>query len=222
MELADVLSTWTHWYHVTSRENRRSIARHGVLVPSTELFAAARVPYGGGEPRQHDVTLEVAGERVVIRNQRALDPTAIEFVEGETLATFLARLDSRTYFWPGTADGLTGDGLRMLHADAESSMMIRIDAAAVVRANRTVRVDVSICNSGATWSRVGRKCRRSADVFQPLQQFIGPPEAIVEVSFAAPIALPRDATYVTTLGEPWRALFSETTETAIGPFAPNQ
>ena len=147
---------------------------------------------------------------MVVRNQCALDPSSLDLDSGATVDEYVACLNARVYFWPGTVSGPVDDGLRMLdHVGSARSQMIQVPSRSLICANAEVEVSVSTCNSGAAWVEGGQKSRRGPQVFQPAEGFAGRVSDIAEISFAGPVCLPKETRYARSPAGPWRRLFDD-------------
>ena len=147
---------------------------------------------------------------MVVRNQRPLDPASLDLEPGATVDEYIACLNSRVYFWPGTMSGPLEDGLRMFHhAGRAPSTLIRVPSRSLIRANPEAAIHVSTCNTGAAWMEGGQKSRRGPQVFQPAGCFPGAAADIAEISFTGPVCLPRSTRYAPRPGGPWRPLFHD-------------
>jgi uncharacterized protein DUF7002 len=207
LDLGQIIAAWTHCYHVTYEVNLASIRRWRALLPANTLFAQA-AHGGGAERRTRDIVLRVRGEHVVVRNQCSLDPASLELEPGATVDDYVAYLNSRAYFWPGSLNGPVEDGTRMLaRSGVHRSIVLRVPTRSLLVANPAQTPDVSTCNTGAAWTEAGRKSRRGAHVFRPCEAFTGAATDIVEISFMGTVGLPADTTYAAGVSGPWRALF---------------
>lgn len=207
MDLERIIAVWSHCYHVTFEKNLASIRQWHALLPAQVLFEAAAAGELCGGRRSCDIVLRIRGEQVVVRNQRALDPASLDLGPDGTLGEYVACLNSRTYFWPGTLAGPRDDGLTMLGRPGPASVMLRIPSRSLIGANPASRLYVSKCNTGAARMEDGLKSRRGPDVFELCERFCGRGSDIVEISFPGAVDLPSDTTYAGGPGGPWRPLF---------------
>ena len=118
VNLEPIIAHWTHCYHVTAVMNLQSIRRFGILLPAAALFGLADRGDLLRRRRTDDVRLELEGQKVLVRNQIALDPDSINIGFTETIEDHLACLNAHVFFWPGTASGPTHDGMRMFRQRA--------------------------------------------------------------------------------------------------------
>jgi hypothetical protein len=200
-------AAWPQCYHITYNANIPSIRDSRSLFPADVLFRAAGECDLSRERRTRDLLLRIGRHKVIIRNQCPLDPMSLDLAAGYTVQDYIACLNSRAYFWPGTISAPVEDGLRMLcRASTMRSTIIRIPTQSLIQANATSTPYVSTCNSGAAWTECGQKSRRGPDVFQSIECFSGRLADIAEISFAGPVCLPIDATYADHPSGPWRVL----------------
>ncbi len=205
--LEHVCALWTYCYHVTAAINRASIRESRTLFPAASLFERAGQGSLSEQRRTEDVLLGINGSRVLIRNQRSLDPASLDLGASGTLEEYVAYLNRHVCFWPGTASGPTDDGIQMLRrTNTARSMVIRAPTRSLFKTNRASLVGVSTCNAGAAWMEDGVKSRRRVGVFQNVGEYSGEPAAIVEISLASAATLPNDSEYSDSLGGQWRAL----------------
>jgi O-acetyl-ADP-ribose deacetylase (regulator of RNase III) len=199
---------WPNCYHVTSKVNLTSIRRSRRLLPAQAIFKKVKQDSLCRERRTNDLMLYVDGHDILIRNQRPLDPEAVEFGTEEALEDYVSTLNSRVFFWPGTTAGPVEDGVRMFDKESAGSILLTVPFRSLVDANPQAKLYVSTCNTGAAWRNNGRKTRRGQHVFEPVHTFSGYPGDIMEISFVADeLELPSKVNYAPSLAGPWHALF---------------
>jgi O-acetyl-ADP-ribose deacetylase (regulator of RNase III) len=201
-----LFEVWPYCYHVTSGTNLNSIYRVRTLFPAATIFKEAGQHGICRERRTEDIVLRLDGHDVLIRNQSALSPEALDLAPGELLEDYVSCLNSRVFFWPGTASGPVDDGVRMCHRAAAGSIILRVPTRSLVSANPAAEVYISTCNTGAAWLDNGRKSRRGREVFELVNGFSGNPASIQEISFVTDIRLPTDTTNSASVTGPWHAL----------------
>jgi hypothetical protein len=207
MRLKDVVLAWTHCYHITYAANLPLIRRRGELLPALHLLSRAGIQHLAVERRADDLRLNIEGVDVMLRNQRPLDPGALELRTGR-FDDYVACLNSRTFFWPGTASGPVADGRRMFERrDGPRSIVIRVPTRALFEANAFVPFDFSACNSGAAWVENGRKTYRAPELFKPHERFAQGAREIWEISSRASVVLPADSACSDRFDGCWRGLY---------------
>jgi hypothetical protein len=144
------------------------------------------------------MVIRVGGQTVVLRNQRALNPQALDLPFDCSLSDYVAFLNNRVYFWPGTSVGPIAEGVRLLsHGSSVPSAIIRVDSKSLLESNEQAAILVATCNTGATWVNGSDKSLRALDLFRPLSEYSDDPRAIVEVSFINAARLPKCSEYLT-------------------------
>jgi hypothetical protein len=208
LNLQSIVDRWTHCYHVTATMNLRSICHLGLLLPATTLFRLTNREDLLNGRRTQDVRLQLRGLQVLVRNQIPLDPDSIDVCLPETFESYVACLNERVFFWPGTASGPTEDGVKMFQPTfGVNSAIIRIPSCSLFESNAGTLPHLSTCNTGAVWIMNGEKSRRGGCVFQNLASFEDSPGKIEEISIVGPVNLPDDSEYSPRFGESWRSLF---------------
>jgi hypothetical protein len=202
MNVGEFARHWPYCYHVTFYMNLGLIQASGYLYSAETLLSFA------GEAKSHrrrmtEKLIRVEGRTVILRNQRALDPRALDLPRNCSLSDYLAFLNERTYFWPGTSVGPVADGIRMLEAGGSSvpAAVIRVESESLMEANKHAAILVATCNTGAAWRGEDVKCRRALDLVRPLPDYPGDPGDIIEVSFVNAARLPRCSEYYTQTAE---------------------
>jgi hypothetical protein len=211
VNLEPIIARWTHCYHVTAVVNLQSLRRSRILLPAATLFRRMARSDLLNRRRTHDVRLRLPGQEILVRNQAPLDPDSIDVGSTETLEDYVACLNAHVFFWPGTASGPTLDGVRMFQRTAEvKSAIIRVPSRSLLEANESSLIDVSTCNTGASWVVEGKKSRRGLGVFQRAECFADSPARIAEISFRGPVSLPDNSECSTAFGREWNSLFAVT------------
>lgn len=207
MQTDDFIRRWPFCYHVTFTLNVALIREAGVLYSAQTLLRSA----GHSEHRRRrgaDMTVQIGDQLVVLRNQRALDPSALSLPPECSVDDYVMFLNQRAYFWPGTAGGPVDDGVRMLasHVNGWPAAIIRVPSTSLVDANSHVMLQVADCNTGASWIERGRKSYRAPRRSQPIEAYSGDPESITEVSFCHAARLPRCAQIAASYRGGWESL----------------
>jgi len=198
MNVDEFARQWPYCFHVSFSVNLGLIQTSGCLYSANTLLSIA------GEARScrrrtAEKMIRVRGQTVVLRNQRALNPEAVDLPCDCSLSDYVAFLNERTYFWPGTSIGPVADGIRLLavHGWSMPAVIIRVESKSLMQANEHASIQVATCNTGATWVDGSGKSRRSLDLFCRLPEYSDDPQSIVEVSFVDVARLPRCSEYST-------------------------
>ncbi len=140
-------------YHMTSTVNRPRLAATGVVRCAAELLAEAGRAELVGVRRRADLPLELAGGMAVISHQNPLKPGAIIYdTPGWDFARYVAHLNRRCFFWPGTARGMVSLGRSMLAgltAKGNAPLVLRVPTAELLALNAERGPWLSRVNSGA-------------------------------------------------------------------------
>lgn len=206
IDAADLIRRWPWAYHVTFAANLASIVEWRRLDSASRLMRGAGC-VGERKRRLADRCLPLGEHQVTLRNQSALDPTALALPESECLDEYLTFLNRRVYFWPGTSRGPVADGLRMLDKHRARAVLIRVPTRSLVEHNARTPISVSNCNTGASWLARGRKTSRTREHVQFLPQFRGDLDEVVELSYEDCALLPPTSDCADHLAGPWRPLW---------------
>ncbi|MGV3723356.1 MAG: DUF7002 family protein, partial [Actinomycetota bacterium] len=137
-------------------------------------------------------TVEAAGARYVVRDQRPLQPGNMRLDEGMAFGQFVELLNGLIFFWPGSERGPIEMGLRHFERySAEQPVILRVEFGALLDANPGVTPKVAKVNSGAPRCnpKTG-KGRRGLDTFVVPELFHGAPGEVKEVVFERSLRLP--------------------------------
>jgi hypothetical protein len=177
-------------------------------IHSAETLLSMAGESAYGEYRTVERMIPIKHWTVQLRNQRALNPQALDLPLGCSLNDYVAFLDKRAYFWPGTADGPTPEGMRFLIGHAmPTEVVIRVDSKSLIEANDYAMIQVATCNTGAAWMNETGKSKRNFDLSNPLSAYQGNPNAIIEVSFWHGAALPAPTEYSSEGLRGWTRMF---------------
>jgi hypothetical protein len=78
IQLADLVSVWSHAYHVTCEENLTSIRSSRILRPTVTLLQRTGEVRLIRERRMKELRVLLEGQPIVIRNQLPLDPASMD------------------------------------------------------------------------------------------------------------------------------------------------
>lgn len=190
-------------YHMTSPANLPRLARTGVARCAAELLAEAGRAELGDVRRRADLPLELPGGAVVISHQNPLKPGAIRYDSpGWDFARYVAHLNSRVFFWPGTARGMVPLGRSMLAgltAGGAAPLVLRMGMAELLALNAGRGPYLSRVNSGAPRNNAPRGAltfRRPAECDFPVTK-------VAEVTFESHAVLPDSAERFDTDAGEW-------------------
>src|SRR5882672_8653746 len=99
-------------YHLTDTRNVRRILRTRRIESAAHLLRLARRTDLVRERRRAHVSISVDGEEIAIRDQAPLHQGNMALADGCTFSDFVALLNERVFFWPGSADGPISYGVR--------------------------------------------------------------------------------------------------------------
>src|SRR5689334_20917564 len=92
-------------YHNSPLNNIRRILSTGRLESTADLLQQAGRSDLFRVRRETDVTLELGGSSVVVRDQAPLNSLNIAFEQGWELPDLVEYVNRRVFFWPGTGAG---------------------------------------------------------------------------------------------------------------------
>jgi hypothetical protein len=210
MELIDFIKTWPYLYHMTEALNLPAISSFLKLFPADNLLRRVGFVNMVRLRRKKAIIIEFDGFSVVIRGQQPLDPECLELDPGLTLPNYIQILNRRVFFWPGTEAGPIKDGERMAQRHKESGITLRIPTSSLFEFNCHLLPAFSLHNTGAAWCENGKKSHRGVNSFFTFEQFVGPIANVAEVSFEGTINLPKDTSFASNLGGPWRIIGEDT------------
>jgi hypothetical protein len=207
MDVNQFARQWPYCFHVTFAVNLGLIKTFGCLYSAKTLLSIAG-EIRSCHRRMTEQVIYVRGQPVVLRNQRALNPQALDLPCDCSLDDYIAFLNERAYFWPGTSTGPVADGIHLLagHGSPMPAAMIRVGSKSLMELNEHAAIYVATCNTGASWADGSGKSRRAPDFFRPLPEYSGDSQAIVEVSFVKSARLPNCSEYSTTSVQGWELL----------------
>ena len=195
-------------FHTSGRENFDTIRGHGELRSARSILQGTIHEHLLVSRRKESVALNVAGETVIIRDNRPLRLGSIDLQGGWSLSDWLMELNSRVFLWPGKEDGPIKRG--RAHFDryvAEGPVfVIRMLTHSLISANPDRELWVTRCNSGSARQIDGQPVSRGPATFQLPANAPFPPAEVIELSYRGVAVLPSDAKWSTSLAGPWNAL----------------
>ena len=179
-------------YHLTNRENIRSIVRDRVIWSASALLQIAddhAVRRFVRERRPNHVTIRVRGQNLHIRDQRPISEKLLAdcLLGGLVLGDYYQLLNDRVFFWP-TLQRLRRHYNRY---EAEGPTIVRFRTAELLDLNP---VELSRLNSGATRANSylgGVAPPRGRETFQSPNDYERGISSIAEVTVENRCALPR-------------------------------
>jgi hypothetical protein len=163
-----------------------------------ELFRVRR--------RSHE-EIAINGTRISLRDQAPLYERNLDLSGGYSFADFVASLNSRVFFWPGTASGPNSCGVGHFERyKEERPRILRIASNSLFAANPWVEPLFCRYNSGAPRCSNGKKSPRGPDTFLDIGHFIGTPSQVVEVTFDREVLLPANTEVGALPQGPWAPL----------------
>lgn len=195
-------------YHLTAAGNLAHIRASRSIAPAVDWMRRAGRIDLLRQRRKDQVTLQVNGQRILLRDQKPLARGNIEFALGYTYEELVESLSSRVSFWPGRVDGPNAYGVRHFERyENEHPVIIRARFCSLIAANQGVQTMFCRYNSGCPRCSNGFKSPRGSDTFVGAGDFTGTESKVVEVTFASEVSLPADAEYGSNPCGPWKALF---------------
>jgi hypothetical protein len=120
---------------------------------------------------------------ISVRDQAPLHEGNLKLPTGYTFEELIESLNSRLFFWPGTAAGPISYGVRHFERyKQERPVIIRTDLQSLLSANPAAEPSYCAYNSGSPRCSNGRKSPRGPDTFLPAAKFAKAPTQVVEAS----------------------------------------
>jgi len=184
-------------YHVTASENLPLLRRHRRVYSAAELMKLANRPDLLRERREAHVALSLKNDAILLKDQRPLIEKNTELAEEWDFGDFVEYLNGHAFFWPGTATRIIGPGQRLLeHYAPEGPAILRVPTRWLFDANPSITPLYCAFNSGAPRQQNGKRVRRGPDLFMPADRFSRRASEVVELGFAAGVALPSDTEFL--------------------------
>lgn len=141
--------------------------------------------------RKRDLTVEVDGEPVVLRDQAPLLEGHIRWEQGWDLSRFVTALNQRVFFWPGRCDRPSSragaNGAAFLEISGVVAVLVPTDG--ILDPGVTPKVELSRYNTGGPRTTAGVKSPRGDSTFVSLGAWQGPPSLVREVAVAGSLDL---------------------------------
>jgi hypothetical protein len=149
--------------------------------------------------------VDVAGERIELRDQAPLHAGNMALDDGWTFDDFVAHLNERGFFWPGGDAGPISYGARHYERYAvEKPAILRIATAALLAENPERPPHFCRYNSGSPRCSNGRKSPRTARTFVRGEEADFGLGSVVEVTFVGEVRLPARVELGAQPRGPWR------------------
>jgi hypothetical protein len=200
--------TRPYLFHLTHRDNLEHIREIGRLFPAAVLMEQARCTDLIRVPRRAPVRLVIGTRTIVLRDQAPLYKGKMKLPRGYTFELFVESLNRRIFFWPGGQNGPIDYGIRHFECyQDEKPIILRVDFQSLCQVNHAINPLFCRYNSGSPRVSYGKKSPRGPDTFISADNFSETPSKVVEVTFDAEIAMPRNTQFATNPRGPWRSLF---------------
>lgn len=187
-------------YHLTALANIDSIRRRRVL------FSAKHFLEQGGEadymqrPRRGPRLIRVGSEVIHLRDQNPLHAGNVALGLDMTFPIFVEMLNSKVFFWPGSAASPIDYGVRHFARYVDDEVVVlRIPSKDLILSNPLVEPQVCSYNSGSPRCSGGKKSPRGWNTFVPFSRSIMRPSQVVELVYADKANLP-NSTQASTQG----------------------
>lgn len=204
--LADFCRRRPYIYHLTAASNVSTIRESGRLWSATTLAEKAGRPDLRTQRRADQVQLQYPA--CTLRDQGPLHVGNMALEEGWSLERFVALLNERVFFWPGTSSQPIPYGRRhFARYSSERPVMLRVLTRSILAANPDAAVEFCKFNSGSPRWSGGRPSPRGASTFRSAAEAPFRASEVVEVTFLNAVTLPPDTELGSAPHGPWTALW---------------
>lgn len=194
-------------YHLTARQNLYRLRRTARLESATRLLTAAGNEGMLSQKRRQTVEVAVNGETIFVRDQAPLHAGNIRFEGGWDMQDLLSDLNSRVFFWPGSAQGPISYGLRHFQRyELEQPILLRVGFLSLIEANNGSQPMFCRFNSGSPRCSKGVGSSRGPNTFTAAHGADFTPGKVVEVTYLNEALLPADAQIADLPNGPWTPL----------------
>lgn len=185
-------------YHLSARSNASRIRRTQTLSCAAELLSAGGLDRVIRSKRAEGLHIEIDNERVHIRDQAPLYSGNVLLQQSYSFEDLIANLNSRVFFWPGTASGPNSSGQRHFSKyRGELPVVLRVPFLSALKSNPGGEPLFSKYNSGSPRCSGGKGSPRGTSTFVLASVAKFTPSVVVEVTFLRRMLLPAD----TQIGE---------------------
>lgn len=189
-------------FHLTARQNVRSILASGELRSAGAIFAQAGHGAEQRKRRPDSTIIALDGVRTHIRDQRPLHAGNVRLPAGWEFDDLVALLNAHVFFWPGSQSGPIAYGIRHFRRYRdEDCAVLSVSASDLFAANAPSTPLFCAYNSGSPRCSGGHKSPRGPDTFIPAPAFPRGPAGVVEVVFRDRAVLPAHAVTIHDVAE---------------------
>ena len=193
-------------FHLTAVANLDRILRTRRLDSAAGLLRLAGRSDLARLKRHNHVTVDLGGERVLLRDQAVLYAGNMALEPGWTLEAFVEHLNKRVFFWPGSEEGPIPYGVRHYERYSdEKPAILRVETADLLAHNPGRPPLFCRYNSGSPRCSSGLGSPRGANTFRPAEQADFGVGNVVEVTFLDDVRLPARVDIGARPAGPWRA-----------------
>lgn len=186
-----LLSLRPFLFHLTASSNLNRIVETGRIESAGNLAASARREDLLRERRRSHERIQIDGAEVELRDQCPLHAGNMTLEPGQTLGDFVALLNARVFFWPGTGTGPIPYGMRHYQRyAAEKPSILRVGTAVLLDENPSRQPLLCRYNSGSPRCSNGAKSPRTSHTFVAEEEADFTAGEIVEITFIDYVKLP--------------------------------
>lgn len=194
-------------FHLTARTNLSRIRQRRSLESAASLARQANESTIIESRRAAHLPIVVDGEHVMLRDQSPLHEKNMRLEDGWTFERFIAHLNERVFFWPGSDAGPNDYGRRHYgRYETEKPVIVRVPFSSLVGANpQTVPLFAKVNSGSPRWSG-GTPPIRGSRTFVAANDATFTAGEVVEVTFHGRVELPRDTEVADAPDGEWSAL----------------
>ncbi|MEO8560644.1 MAG: hypothetical protein ABI601_01125 [bacterium] len=194
-------------YHLTARSNLSRIRQRRSLESAASLARQANEFAIIESRRAAHLPIVVDGESILLRDQSPLHEKNMRLEDGWTFERFIAHLNERVFFWPGSDTGPNDYGWRHYgRYETEKPVIVRTTFASLVSTNSELVPLFAKVNSGSPRWSGGNAPARGSRTFVAANDAAFTAGEVVEVTFQGCVELPGDAEVADAPDGPWSAL----------------
>jgi hypothetical protein len=195
-------------YHLTARVNLPRITQSGTLQCAAALMAEMGSEELASERRPVSLPLVADGQTLHIRDQTPLHEGNIRFTGGWTFGDLVRDLNSRVFFWPGSAAGPIDYGQRHFERYLdERPVILRVGVLDLIEANAGNDPQFCKYNSGSPRWVNGKASPRGPDTFTECSACDFTAGKVVELTLRGNANLPRTCEIGDSPTGTWTTLF---------------
>lgn len=199
-------------FHTTTEVNFFAIRHWRRLRSALDLLRGTPYEYLLHERRVQTYSVVIENVPVEIRDQRPLHEGHIRFEPNFGFADLLAELNSRVFFWPGTANGPVDRAAHFRrYADDGNPVVLRCSLRELLILDGEKDLYVATCNSGAPRSNpLTGPSVRGPSTYRLLAEADCAVGAVKELSFRTSVALPDSTEWAPSVKGPWNFVWPAT------------